>query len=121
MTTKTDALKQIGNASLYIKGVNSEAALRGTSAGRLFFDELDAWTERQQYMAEERASGQKDGDKIVWGFSTPRYPNCGIHKQYQNSTANTSFLIARIVTRKSNSFGRIRLRFAGTLLTIPRS
>jgi hypothetical protein len=91
VTTKTDALKQIGNANLYIKGVNSEASLRGTSAGRLFFDELDAWTERQQYMAEERASGQKGGDKIVWGFSTPRYPNCGVHKQYQESTQEHYF------------------------------
>jgi hypothetical protein len=91
VTTKTDDLKQVGNASLYIKGVNSEASLRGTSAGRLFFDELDAWTERQQYMAEERASGQKDGDKIVWGFSTPRFPNCGVHKQYQKSTQEHYF------------------------------
>jgi len=86
VTTKTESLKQVGNASLYIKGVNSEASLRGTSAGRMFFDELDAWTERQQYMAEERASGQKGGDKMIWGFSTPRFPNCGIHKQYQEST-----------------------------------
>ena len=91
VTTKTDSLKQIGNASLYIKGVNSEAALRGTSAGRLFFDELDAWTERQQYMAEERASGQKDGDKIIWGFSTPRYPNSGIHAQFIDSTEEHYF------------------------------
>lgn len=79
-------IKQIGTATLHILGANSEANLRGTSAGRLMFDELDAWTERQIYMAEERASGQKDGDKIVWAFSTPRFPNHGIHKQYAAST-----------------------------------
>jgi hypothetical protein len=91
VTTDTAELKQIGNATIHILGANSESNLRGTSAGRLFFDELDAWTERQQYMAEERASGQKDGDKIVWGFSTPRYPNCGIHKQFKESTQEHFF------------------------------
>jgi len=91
VTVNTAEIKQIGNATLHILGANSEANLRGTSAGRLFFDELDAWTERQQYMAEERASGQKDGDKIIWGFSTPRFPNCGIHKQFQSSTQEHFF------------------------------
>lgn len=84
-------MKQAGNATLFIKGVNSEAALRGTAAGRLFFDELDAWTDRQIYMAEERASGQEDDDKIIWGFSTPRFPNCGIHKQFIESTQEHFF------------------------------
>lgn len=86
VTNDSVPLKQFGTATLYVTGANSEASLRGTSSGRLFFDELDAWTERQIYMAEERASGQKGGDKKVWGFSTPRYPNCGIHKQYKKST-----------------------------------
>lgn len=79
-------LKQIDTSTLYILGANSESNLRGTSAGRLFFDELDAWTERQIYMAEERASGQKNNDKIIWAFSTPKYPNHGIHKQFLRST-----------------------------------
>lgn len=88
---KSLELKTIGNASIHVLGANSEANLRGTSAGRLFFDELDAWTERQIYMAEQRAAGQKNNDKIVWGFSTPRFPNCGIHKQFLQSTQEHYF------------------------------
>jgi len=86
VTVDTASLKRFGTSTLYVTGANSEASLRGISSGRLFFDELDAWTERQQYMAEERASGQRDGDKKIWGFSTPRYPNCGVHKQFMKST-----------------------------------
>lgn len=86
VTVDTTSMKKFGTAELYIMGANSEASLRGTSSGRLFLDELDAWTERQQYMAEERMSGQKGGDKRVWGFSTPRFPGRGVHKQYEQST-----------------------------------
>lgn len=93
VTTDSVELKQFGKATLYITGANSEASLRGTSSGRLFFDELDAWTERQIYMAEERASGQKGGDKKVWGFSTPKFPNCGVHKQYKKSTQEHFFFM----------------------------
>ena len=91
VTSKDLGVKMIGNHSLYIKGVNSEASLRGTSAGRLFFDELDAWTDRQVNMAVERASGQKDGDKKIWGFSTPRIPDRGVHKYFKRSTQEHYF------------------------------
>lgn len=86
VTNDSVVLKQIGNATLHILGANSMANLKGTASGRLMFDELDEWTERQIYLAEERASGQKNDDKIIWGLSTPKYPNMGIHKQYLTST-----------------------------------
>ena len=84
-------IKQIGNATLHILGANSMTNLKGTSAGRLVFDELDEWTDQQIYLAEERAAGQKDSDKIIWMFSTPKYPNCGIHKQYLKTTQERFF------------------------------
>lgn len=91
VTNDSVELKQIGNATLHVLGANSIANLKGTSAGRLIFDELDEWTERQIYLAEERASGQKNDDKIIWGLSTPKYPNMGIHKQFLNSTQEHFF------------------------------
>jgi hypothetical protein len=84
-------LKQIGNATLHILGANSLANLKGTSVARLFMDELDDWTPRQIYLAEERVSGQRHDDVIVRGFSTPKFPNTGIHKQYLNSTQERFF------------------------------
>lgn len=91
VTNDSLELKQIGNATLHVLGANSIANLKGTSAGRLIFDELDEWTEKQIYLAEERASGQKNDDKIIWGLSTPKFPNMGIHKQYLNSTQEHFF------------------------------
>jgi hypothetical protein len=72
-------------------GANSIHNLKSRSAGRLIFDELDEWTERQIYLAEERASGQKNNDKIIWGLSTPCHPGRGIDKQYQASTRERFF------------------------------
>jgi len=85
-TNNSVETKQFGNATIHILGANSSADLKGTSSGRLIFDELDEWTDQQIYMAEERSSGQKNDDTIIWGFSTPLYPNKGIHKQYLRST-----------------------------------
>lgn len=86
VTNDSIELKQIGSASLHILGANSKANLKATASGRLIFDELDDWTEAQIYMAEQRAAGQMDGDKIIWGFSIPQYPNLGIDKQYKTGT-----------------------------------
>jgi predicted RNA-binding Zn-ribbon protein involved in translation (DUF1610 family) len=86
VTNDSVEIKQIGNATLHVLGANSMANLKGTSSGRLIFDELDEWTDQQIYLAEQRAAGQKNSDKIVWGFSTPKYPNCGVHKQFLTST-----------------------------------
>lgn len=91
VTNDSVDIKQIGNATLHILGAASDTNLVGTAAGRIILDELDLWTERQIYLAEERASGQKDSDRIVWGFSTPIYPNTGIHKQYLDSTQERYF------------------------------
>lgn len=85
-TNNSVEIKQFGNATIHILGANSVADLKGTAAGRLVFDELDDWTPQQIYAAEERASGAKNDDTIIWGFSTPKYPNLGIHKQFMGST-----------------------------------
>lgn len=90
-TNNSAELKQFGNATIHVLGASSMADLKGTSSGRLVFDELDEWTERQIYLAEERASGQKDDDVIIWGFSTPSYPGRGIHKQISKSTEEHFF------------------------------
>jgi hypothetical protein len=91
VTQNSVELKQIGHASLHILGAGSDTNLKSTSAGRLFMDELDEWSERQIYLAEERLSGQAGDNKIVWGMSTPKYPNMGIHKQYLQSTQEHYF------------------------------
>jgi hypothetical protein len=91
VTTDGLDIKQIGNATLHILGAGSDSNLKSTSAARVILDELDEWTERQIYLAEERLSGQKEGDRITWGLSTPIYPNLGIHKQYLQSTQERYF------------------------------
>ncbi len=85
-TNNSVEIKQFGNATIHILGANSMADLKGTASGRLVFDELDEWTDQQIYMAEERSSGQKNDDTIIWGFSTPKYPKKGVHKQFLDST-----------------------------------
>ena len=84
-------IKQIGPELCRYLGANSLANLKGTSVARLFMDELDDWTPRQIYLAEERVSGQRHSDVIIRGFSTPKFPNTVIHKQYLNSTQERFF------------------------------
>jgi phage terminase large subunit GpA-like protein len=90
-TNNSVEIKQFGTSTIHILGANSMADLKGTSSGRLLFDELDEWTEQQIYLAEERASGQKNDDTIIWGFSTPKFPNLGVHKQFLSSTQEHFF------------------------------
>lgn len=92
VTLNQASMKELASGGrIYIAGSNSDASVRGISSGRLFFDELDIWPPAMQYQAEERASGQADDDKIIWGFSTPRIPHMGIHKQYLQSTQEHFF------------------------------
>lgn len=92
VTTDSVDVKELSSGGrIYVAGSNSDASVRGISSGRLFFDELDIWPPKAQYQAEERASGRKDDDKIVWGFSTPEIPNNGIHRQYLQSTQEHFF------------------------------
>lgn len=93
VTNDSVEIKQIGTATMHILGANSMANLKGTASGRLIFDELDEWTDQQIYLAEERASGQKNNDAIIWGLSTPKFPNCGIDKQFTESTQEHYFFL----------------------------
>lgn len=77
-------IKQIGRATLYINGANNEINIKGTPVDRLVMDEMDELTERQIFLALERLSGRRD--KLVWGMSTPKIPNTGVHKQFIRST-----------------------------------
>ena len=86
VTNNSIELKQIGTATVNILGAGSMANLKGTASGRLLLDELDEWTAHQIYLAEQRAAGQKGGDKIIAGISTPKWPNLGVHKFYMPST-----------------------------------
>ena len=82
-------VKQIGTASLYIRGANGDINLKSTPVSRLVLDEIDAMAERQIWLALERLSGRRD--KIVWGMSTPTFPHFGIHKLVLNSTQEHFF------------------------------
>jgi hypothetical protein len=91
ITNDSVEMKQIGTSTLHVMGASSYTDLHGTSSGRLILDELDKWTDRQIFLAEERMSGQEESDGIVWGFSTPTIPAFGIDKQYAASTQEHFF------------------------------
>jgi hypothetical protein len=81
--------KIAGTATLYIRGALGDINVKSTPVSRLVIDELDVMDERQIWLALERLSGHSD--KIVWGMSTPTYPNVGIHKLYLKSTQEHFF------------------------------
>lgn len=78
--------KKIGNRTMYIKGANSEVQRKGTSAARLFIDELDEWPRLHIEQVKARLHGQRRKDTICWGFSTPKLPDQGIDYYYRRST-----------------------------------
>lgn len=84
--TNTVSLKQAGNNSLYIRGSRGDSNLKSIPVAELILDEIDEMDQKQIWLALERLSGQREGNKHVWGISTPTIPNYGIHKLYLTST-----------------------------------
>jgi hypothetical protein len=82
--TNTVSLKKAGTNSLYIRGSRGDSNLKSIPVSVLILDEVDEMDPRAINLALERLSGQMH--KWVWGISTPKIPNKGIHKLYLSST-----------------------------------
>jgi len=82
--TNTISLKQAGGVNLYIRGSRGDSNLKSIPVSTLILDELDEMDQDQIWLALERLSGQRE--KNVWALSTPKIPNKGIHKLYQQGT-----------------------------------
>lgn len=81
--TDTAGLKRIGDAYLYLRGMQSTVQLKSVPADMLVFDELDEATPEAKTLAKERLS-HSDYRRII-ELSNPSLPGYGIDESYQRS------------------------------------
>ena len=81
--TDTAGLKRIGNAHLYLRGMQSTVGMKSVPADMLVFDELDEATPQAKAMAKERLAHSKFRRLIE--LSNPSFPDFGIDEAYQLS------------------------------------
>jgi hypothetical protein len=81
--TDTAGLKRIGDAYLYLRGMQSKVGMKSVPADLLVFDELDEATPDARAMALERVS-HSDFKRLI-ELSNPSLPNYGIDEQYERS------------------------------------
>jgi hypothetical protein len=81
--TDTSGLKRIGNAHLYLRGMQSTVGLKSVPADMVVFDELDESDPVAKTMARERLA-HSDYKRII-ELSNPSLPDYGIDESYQVS------------------------------------
>jgi hypothetical protein len=81
--TDTAGLKRIGDAHLYLRGMQSNVGMKSVPADLIVFDELDESTPEAKTMARERISHSEY--KRIIELSNPSLPDFGIDEQYQLS------------------------------------
>ena len=81
--TDTAGLKRIGNAHLYLRGMQSTVGMKSVPADMIVFDELDEATPQAKSMARERLA-HSDYKRIL-ELSNPSLPDYGIDEVYQQS------------------------------------
>ena len=81
--TDTAGLKRIGEAHLYLRGMQSTVGLKSVPADMLVFDELDETTPESKNLARERLS-HSDYKRVI-ELSNPSLPEYGIDESYQAS------------------------------------
>ena len=81
--TDTAGLKRIGDAHLYLRGMQSSVGMKSVPADMIVFDELDESTPEAKAMARERVAHSEY--KRVIELSNPSLPDYGIDEQYQLS------------------------------------
>lgn len=81
--TDTAGLKRIGEAYLYLRGMQSTVGMKSVPADMIVFDELDEATPDAKALALERIS-HSDYKRVI-ELSNPSLPDYGIDEQYQNS------------------------------------
>ncbi len=81
--TDTAGLKRIGDAHLYLRGMQSTVGMKSVPADMVVFDELDETEPAAKAMALERLAHSEY--KRVIELSNPSLPEYGIDEQYQKS------------------------------------
>jgi hypothetical protein len=81
--TDTAGLKRIGDAHLYMRGMQSTVGMKSVPADLVVFDELDETDPVAKTMARERLS-HSDYKRII-ELSNPSLPDYGIDESYQLS------------------------------------
>jgi hypothetical protein len=81
--TDTAGLKRIGEAHLYLRGMQSTVGMKSVPADMIVFDELDETSPAAKAMARERL-GHSDYKRVI-ELSNPSLPDYGIDEQYQKS------------------------------------
>ncbi len=81
--TDTAGLKKIGEAFLYMRGMQSQVGMKSVPADMLAFDELDETDPTDKALAMERLA-HSDYKRIV-EVSNPSLPDYGIDESYQKS------------------------------------
>src|SRR3989441_8451132 len=94
--TDTAGLKRIGDAHLYLRGMQSTVGMKSVPADMIVFDELDEATPDAKALARERLA-HSDYKRII-ELSNPSLPAYGIDAAFQESDQ-------RHWTLKCSSFG----------------
>jgi hypothetical protein len=81
--TDTAGLKRIGDAYLYLRGMQSTVGMKSVPADMVVFDELDETPPAAKAMALERLA-HSDFKRII-ELSNPSLPGYGIDEQYEKS------------------------------------
>ena len=82
-STDTASLKRIGQAHLYLRGMQSTVSLKSVPADVIVFDELDETPPAAKAMAKERLA-HSDYRRTI-ELSNPSLPDYGIDEEYQKS------------------------------------
>src|SRR3989441_8069595 len=81
--TDTAGLKRIGDAHLYLRGMQSTVGMKSVPADMIVFDELDEATPDAKALARERLA-HSDYKRII-ELSNPSLPEYGIDESFQAS------------------------------------
>lgn len=81
--TDTAGLKRIGDAHLYLRGMQSTVGMKSVPADMIVFDELDEASPDARSMAWERIS-HSDYKRVI-ELSNPSLPGYGIDEQFEKS------------------------------------
>lgn len=81
---KNVGVKRADSGTIYIRGMNSNSALKSVDVSLIIFDEVDEMPPEKIPLAMQRLAGQII--KNMWFISTPTIPDYGINAKLQEST-----------------------------------
>jgi len=86
---KNVGVKRAASGTIYIRGMNSNSALKSVDVSLIVFDEVDEMPPEKIPLAQQRLAGQLI--KKSWYISTPTVPDYGINAKLKESTESHFF------------------------------